>query len=414
MRVLILTSSTGGGHDMRARSFKQWTETQEAQFLNMRVTVYQTLESLHWLYKFGVGLYNVIQKFYPRFHHIYFNYLEASGQFRRADQIKGQKKFREMLLDVKPELIVSTHAHLNHGFFELARNVLGKENVKCVTYCGELHGGYGFSRHWVSPDADLFIGAVEETCDMAKSLGMDDHKTWAGGFMLNPAFYEKRLTEEERREFIRDRLSLDPDRFILLLGTGANGANNHMRMLQALADSSLVLQVVVLCSKNKKCYDYIEKWAKKFPRLHLKPLGYFTEMGPLLQSVSTVVARSGTGLTSESIISQCPVLFNGVGGVMPQERITLDFCRKHKLGVELRRPSDMIPYLKRWIENPKKLEVRRLKKERKRPQNNPLDILKKLDELVYGSQMDRKNIAPFVVETKKLPPSKQNPNREVG
>jgi hypothetical protein len=62
----------------------------------------------------------------------------------------------------------------------------------------------------------------------------------------------------------------------------------------------------------------------------------------------------------------------------------------------------MIPYLKRWIENPKKLEVRRLKKERKRPQNNPLDILKKLDELVYGSQMDRKNIAPFFVETKKL------------
>jgi processive 1,2-diacylglycerol beta-glucosyltransferase len=387
---------------MRARSFKQWTETREAQHLNMRVTIYQTLESLHWLYKFGVGLYNVIQKYYPRFHHIYFNYLEASAQFRRADQIKGQQKFIEKLEEVRPELIISTHAHLNHGFFELARNTLGRDNVKCVTYCGELHGGYGFSRHWVNPEADLFIGAVEETCDMAKSLGMDDEKAWPGGFMLNPAFYQTKLTEDEKKAFIRNRLGLDPDRFILLLGTGANGANNHMRLLKALSESSLVLQVVVLCSRNKACYDYITKWAKKYPRLTVKPLGYFTEMGSLLQCVSTVVARSGTGLTSEAIISQCPVLFNGMGGVMPQERITLEFCRKHKLGVEIKRPTDMIPYIKRWIESPKKLDVRRLKKERKRPKNSPIDILEKLNELVYGPDTDHKNVTPFKVETEKL------------
>ena len=77
----------------------------------------------------------------------------------------------------------------NHGYFEAARAFLGRDRVRCVTYCGELAGGYGFSRNWVNPEADLFIGPVAETCEAAIALGMPKEKTKVGGFLLRPEFY---------------------------------------------------------------------------------------------------------------------------------------------------------------------------------------------------------------------------------
>ena len=81
-------------------------------------------------------------------------------------------------------------------------------------------GSYGFSRQWVNPDSDLFIGAVEETCEAAAACGMDSDKNWAGGFLLKPPFYTSHMTSEEKNQFIREELKMDPDKFILVLGTG--------------------------------------------------------------------------------------------------------------------------------------------------------------------------------------------------
>ena len=120
-------------------------------------------------------------------------------------------RFRAILDHVRPQVILSTHGSLNHGFFDLAREHLGVENVRCVTYCGELFGRYGFSRHWVNPQADLFIGAVPETCAMARSLGMPAERTLVGGFLLNPSFYRKTLSAEERATLLRG-IGLDPER----------------------------------------------------------------------------------------------------------------------------------------------------------------------------------------------------------
>src|SRR5579871_956220 len=164
MRILILTSSTGGGHDMRARAFQWWT--QGVSGAKMEVQVHRPLEASHGLYRFGVGLYNWIQRTAPFLHHIYYNFLEAVPIVRISKPL-GAAKYRKILEEICPDVLLSVHDSLNHSFFEYARVVLGEDRVQCVTYCGELSGGYGFSRHWVNPSADLFIGAVPETCEAA-------------------------------------------------------------------------------------------------------------------------------------------------------------------------------------------------------------------------------------------------------
>lgn len=185
MRVVILTSSSGGGHDMRAASFRRWAE----RLTDWDVEILQALEDTHPVYRFGVDLYNWIQRTWPVLHHVYYNYLELVGTVKTGDRILGAEGFRQKVRALAPDLVVSTMDHLNHGFFDLARRERG-DAVRCVTYCGELFGGYGFSRHWVNPEADLFIAAVSEIEAAARHLGMPAERVTTGGFLLHPDFWE--------------------------------------------------------------------------------------------------------------------------------------------------------------------------------------------------------------------------------
>ena len=175
MRILILSSSTGGGHDMRARSLVQWSRHLSSSIGQVETMRYQALEQSSKLYSFGVELYNRIQKTCPGLHHAYFNILELFQVSCSQALMLGKEKLRTALMESQPDIIVSVHAHLNHAFRKYAQSVLPQ--VKFVTYCGEMHGGYGFSRHWVDPGADLFIGATPEICDAAGKLGMPKERT---------------------------------------------------------------------------------------------------------------------------------------------------------------------------------------------------------------------------------------------
>jgi len=380
-KVLVLTSSTGGGHDMRARALKSWAETEEGRRFGLEVTIHQTLEDTHGLYGFGVNLYNRIQQFWPKLHHIYFNFLEHACLHDSAGKIWGRHRFIEKIREVRPDLIVSTHAHLNHGFFELARWALPRQKIRCVTYCGELSGGYGFSRHWVNPKVDLFIGAVEETCDAASTYGLGDSRNWVGGFLLDPSFYRPAMTEEERARYLREEFGFDAERFVLVLGTGANGANNHIRALNALYEARLYPQVIALCGRKKETVAEIREWSANHPLLPVRPMPYYERMSRLLESASAVVARSGTGTTSEAILSRCPLIFNGVGGVMPQEWITVKYCRKKGVGLLLQRTHHLPTILREWMKEPLTRESVAAAMDQARPRHRPPDILEKLRSL---------------------------------
>ncbi len=381
-RVLVLTSSTGGGHDMRAKALKKWAETEDGARFGLKVTIHQALESTHGLYGFGVNLYNRIQQFWPKLHHIYFNFLEHACLHDSAQKIWGRDRFIDTVREVRPDLIVSTHAHLNHGFFELARWALPRELPKFVTYCGELSGGYGFSRHWVNPKADLFIGAVEETCDAASVFGMSDSRNWVGGFMLDPSFYGEPMAPEEKEAYLKEEFGFSADEFLLVLGTGANGANNHIRALNALYEARVYPQVVALCGKKKETVREIAEWQKEHPLLKVKPVPYYKNMSRLLGAASAVVARSGTGTTSEAILCQCPLIFNGVGGVMPQECITVKYCRKNGIGTLLERTHHLPGILKEWMREPTKFDAVTAAMENVRPVRHPLEILARLRSLL--------------------------------
>lgn len=376
MRVLILSSSTGGGHDMRARAFQAWTQL--APELNIEAQVHRPLDVGPGLYRFGVGFYNWIQRHGPWLHHGYFNFLEVAAPCRSARGLLGQKQFCETLEELHPDVLLSVHGSLNHGYFDCARRLLGRNRIRCVTYCGELFGGYGFSRNWVNPDADLFIGAVPETREAAARLGMSADKIHVGGFLLRPQFYEPAPDDTACRDFIRDELGFNPDEFILLLSASSRGANNHLAFLEALRKRGLNVQTVVLCGKSVEAEAQVANWIKQNPTVRARILPHNTNVARLLRCVSAVVARPGTGATSEAIRSGCPLLLNCLGSAMPQEWITVKFCRKHQLAETLHRSADLPRIMARWMKNPDTCTQYQQRMRAVCPPGHPRDILRRV------------------------------------
>jgi hypothetical protein len=87
---------------------------------------------------------------------------------------------RSWLKDVSlfdPKIVVSVHAHLNHGYIDLLKEQI-YERLKVVIYCGELADGVGFSRHWINQKADLFLGPFKKPVRPQRIVGCQLKKHW--------------------------------------------------------------------------------------------------------------------------------------------------------------------------------------------------------------------------------------------
>ena len=343
MNLLILSSSTGGGHNMRAYALRDWWKANGGKAM-----VSQPLETTFKLYKYGSDFYNFIQKHCPRFHLFYFFFLEFANLHRKKEIIFGSAAWVQEVIHFQPDVVVSVHAHLNHGYFQILKENLPSK-FKFVIYCGEMSDSLGFSRHWVNCDADYFLGPFSETCDAAIKRGMPKDKTLEVEPLLRTSFY-KDLTKQEKNAVLT-KYEIQTTKPILLLGTGANGVNRHLEVLSSLHKLEHNFQVVALCGKNLEIYNKIllQKEKYDFKVIPLQIIDDY-EMAILLESSKLFFTRPGAGSTTEAVVSGTPVIFDISGGIMPQERNNLNFWSSRSSGlITLKNPMDISKYISNSI-----------------------------------------------------------------
>jgi processive 1,2-diacylglycerol beta-glucosyltransferase len=141
-------------------------------------------------------------------------------------------------------------------------------------------------------------------------------------------------------------------------------------------------QVIALCGNDDRSIGELNTWAKRNPAIPVRPLPRVPNLAQLMRVTSAVVARPGTGTTTEAILTGVPVLFNTLGGIMPQEMITVKFCREHGFGHVLGRPADLAALVRGWLADPATLAAERARVLAARPDRTPADIVRRLEQLL--------------------------------
>ncbi|MBS0631921.1 MAG: glycosyltransferase [Verrucomicrobia bacterium] len=349
IRILVLTSSTGGGHDARAVAFAEWCFQLYRHDVDVRIE--QMLEKSSRVNRAGVNFYNRIQRQRPWVHKGFYALVEGLSFLNSKTVSFGRDYYVRVLEEYEPHLILSVHDCLNRGYFQLARKVIGEKNVKCVTYCGEFSGGWGYSRNWIEPAVDRYYSRTATARDFAVKRGIPPERASVRGSLMAPWQYLEVLSPVERRVFLAKRLGLNPDLFTVFLATGTNGANNHAELLPVLAKHGDRCQAVVVCGKNRETYNELVHWRANHPEFNCHIEG-FSEIVHLLMQVSdAIVTRGGTTTCAKALHFRCPIIFNAFDGIMPQEELTWKFFRNGANCRKVGNAAEFAALIEGWLDS---------------------------------------------------------------
>jgi processive 1,2-diacylglycerol beta-glucosyltransferase len=350
VRILILTSSTGGGHDARAEAFAEWCFQLYRHEVDVRIE--QMLEKSSVLNRAGVSFYNRIQKAAPWLHTAFYTFVELLSYINSRDVTFGRSYFIEVLREYQPHLILSVHDCLNRGYFQLARETLGLNRVRCVTYCGEFSGGWGYSRNWIEPSVDLYFSRTPTARDFAVKSGITPEKSRVRGNLMLPRALLETVNPAERGKFRVKRLGLRPDLFTVFLATGGNGANHHLELLPTLVKYADRVQAIVICGKNKQSYNELVHWRANNPEFNCYLEGYSEVVHLLMQASDAIVTRGGTTTCAKALHFRCPIIFDAFHGIMPQEELTWKFFRNGAASNKIENAADFARIIDTWMADP--------------------------------------------------------------
>ena len=161
-----------------------------------------------------------------------------------------------------------------------------------MTCCTELAGGFGFSRNWLSTSADTIWVQTAEVGEELRRRRYPPERIALLGPLLYPAYHrspQSLLPPQPPGGSPAAELPL------LVLGAGANGANNHCRLLEALRPFAGRLAVVALAGRRQAAFDQVTAWAEAHPDLAVQALGFQgpEQMAALYRGAWAMVARPG-------------------------------------------------------------------------------------------------------------------------
>lgn len=350
IRILVLTSSTGGGHDARAEAFAEWCFQLYRHEVDVRIE--QMLEKSSAINRFGVNLYNRIQRGAPWMHKVFFSVIELLSIINARKVTLGGAYYLMVLREYQPHLVFSVHDCLNRGYFQRARKLLGADRVRCATYCGEFSGGWGYSRNWTEPTVDRYFSRTPTAQQFALKRGIPAERARVRGYLMRPRSHLEVLDAVEQTAFRTQRLGLQPQLFTVFLATGANGAHNHFELLSVLVRQADRCQAIVICGQNKEAYNALIHWRALHPEFNCYIEGFSEIVHLLLQVSDAIVTRGGTSTCAKALHFQCPIIFNAFGGIMPQEELTWKFFRNGAGSQKIGTAAEFATLIGPWLEQP--------------------------------------------------------------
>jgi UDP-N-acetylglucosamine:LPS N-acetylglucosamine transferase len=254
---------------------------------------------------------------------------------------------RELFERWCPHVVVSVHPLTQHLFARVLKELGLADRIPLVTVVTDPY--YGFWKGWACDDVRLYLCATEDARRQLIDYGIAPERIKVSGMPVHPKFS---FPSDQAAQVARTALGLDADKFTVFVNAGWEGGGNIPQIFRELVRGELDVQAIFLAGKNEALKNEVETLAAeaKFP---IKVIGYSDEVEKLLGAANVMISKLGGLTTFEALSCRVPIIADGITEPMPQEAGTVNLIVKSGAAVLLRRASDVVPVVRRMIDDSK-------------------------------------------------------------
>ena len=375
-KVLIMSASTGGGHNRAAKAMKDEIEKKCIDGEHITCEIIDSLKLINTtMDKIISSGYEKSAKYTPK---------AWGGVYKMSDtnivskhEYKGNlfntllaSKLKKLLKERKPDLIIGTHP-----FPMIALSTLKKKypyrnafNSFFVPPLISVLTDYTAHSTYIQDEIDYYIAGDEYVKEVLISEGVDGDKIKPYGIPVEKSFLEHR-----EKSVVLEELGLAPDKFTVLLMGGSFGAGNIKDTLKELLEIDRDFQIIVITGRNETLKEKLEKSLEKHDiDKNISILGFTQDMNDILSAVDIIVSKPGGLTTTECLLKELPMIIPYY--IPGQEEENMDFLSNCGAALRTSKKFTISVLLKVLIDNPMRMELLKNNIKSVKKQNTAEDI----------------------------------------
>jgi 1,2-diacylglycerol 3-beta-galactosyltransferase len=180
-------------------------------------------------------------------------------------------------------------------------------------------------RAWIEPEVTQVIVATEEAKKYSIEYGMPENKIQVKGMPIDPSFSER----PEKKGKLRLKNGLKTDLYTVLIMGGGEGGGGMEELIRSIDESTLPVQLMIICGRNKKLEKKLKDNAGKY-RIPMKVYGFTNQVPEIMAASDLIVTKAGPGTIAEALAMDLPIILTS--WLPGQEECKVEFVVKEKVG----------------------------------------------------------------------------------
>ena len=246
MRILILSAKTGGGHMRAAQALKAVINERDSEAV---VEIVDGLEYVnHYFNKAVVDGYKFSAMKTPKIYGLFYRASNTDNPIYKIMQKANAifaKKFIPLLMEFKPDAVVTTHPFPSIMFSRLREK--GITNIPLISIMTDFasHNAY------INPCVSKYVVSSVQMVDELEGLGVDRNIIHPVGIPIDPIFYKQ---DDKKAEHLSE-LGFNPELKTVLIMAGSFGVTDILKIYENINEIDLNFQIIVITGKNPKLFD---------------------------------------------------------------------------------------------------------------------------------------------------------------
>lgn len=336
-KVLIFTASIGGGHN-EAASCLEREFVKHGFIAKKRDALWEVNRKLESV------IFHSYKILIDKFPKVYGNLYDISNK-RKTNKLMtelvlkfSKNKIYNIILEEKPDLIISTHCFVIGVIGYLKEEGLIDIPFISVVTDFEAHLTY------INKNVDAYIVSSDHIKESLARHGISRDKIFSYGIPIKNEFLNRTNTKPIKKKA-----------FQILLMAGSLGHKDMKKVLKGITNKNDNYRIVVVCGNNEKLRESIQKdYANLIQREKIILYGFTRNIPDIMESSDIIITKPGGLTVSEAIAKKLPIV---VPYYIPgHEKENLDFLIKSGLAIYVDGIDNLKELIKSIMKNPKKLD----------------------------------------------------------